>query len=272
MFPAMPELAEVEYFRRQWNPGLGARVTAVLLHAAKRPLRGLDSTALSRTLTGATLDSSVTRGKQMLFRFSGDAWLGLHLGMTGSLRLEPPRFAPHPHDHFVLRQRERTLVFADPRGFGRVQFHCGPEAPGWWTRLPAPPHDASFTLARFREILLRHARAPLKAVLLRQDRFAGVGNWMADEILWRAQLHPQTRPAQLGATEEQRLWREIRFVCRGALRIVATDYSDPPTTWLFPHRWKDGGQCPRDGAKLLRAPVGGRTTAWCPRCQPQKRA
>ena len=268
----MPELAEVEYFRRQWNDGLGARVTAVLLHTAKRPLRGLEAAALSRALTGATLNSSDTRGKQMLFRFSGDGWLGLHLGMTGSLRVEDADFTPRPHDHFVLRQSARTLVFADPRGFGRVLFHCGPAAPEWWTRLPAPPHDVSFTLERFRHILRRHSRAPLKAVLLRQDRFAGVGNWMADEILWRAGLHPQTRPAQLGAAQEQRLWREIRFVCRGALRIVVKDYSDPPVTWLFPHRWRDGGQCPRDGEKLRRAPVGGRTTAWCPRCQPPPRA
>jgi formamidopyrimidine-DNA glycosylase len=263
----MPELAEVEYFRRQWNPGLGARVTAVLLHPAKRPLRGLDVSVLSRALTGSTFDSSIARGKQMLFRFSGDVWIGLHLGMTGSLRVEPARFVPLPHDHFVMRQRERTLVFSDPRGFGRVLFHRGPEAPAWWTRLPPPPHDPSFTIEHFRGVLRRHVRAPLKAVLLRQDRFAGVGNWMADEILWRAQLHPQTRPAQLDAANERRLWREIRFVCRGALRIVAKDYSDPPASWLFPHRWKDGGFCPRDATELRRATVGGRTTAWCPRCQ-----
>jgi formamidopyrimidine-DNA glycosylase len=48
---------------------------------------------------------------------------------------------------------------------------------------------------------------------------------------------------------------------------VSEDYSDPPTSWLFPHRWKSGGLCPRDGTKLLRAMVGGRTTAWCPQCQ-----
>jgi formamidopyrimidine-DNA glycosylase len=158
-------------------------------------------------------------------------------------------------------------VFSDPRGFGRVLFHRGPEAPAWWTRLPAPPHHDSFTLEHLRGILRRHARSPLKAVLLRQDRFAGVGNWMADEILWRARLHPQTPPSQLEADQERRLWREIRFVCRGALRIVSGDYSDPPASWLFRHRWKSGGLCPRDGMKLKRATVGGRTTAWCPRCQ-----
>lgn len=265
----MPELAEVEFFRRQWNAGLGARVTGVLVHDGKRPLRDLNAAALARALRGAVLESSAARGKQMLFRFSGGAWIGLHLGMTGSLRVEDSEFLPGKHDHLVLRQRDRTLVFSDPRGFGRVLFHRGAQPPAWWTRLPAPPHDASFTLERLREILRRHARAPLKAVLLRQDRFPGVGNWMADEILWRARLHPATRPAKLTPEDAQRLWREIRFVCRGALRIVAKDYSDPPASWLFPHRWKDGGRCPRDAAALRRATVGGRTTAWCPRCQPR---
>ena len=267
----MPELAEVEYFRRQWNPGLGARVIGVLLNSAKRPLRGLDATAVTQAITGATLKSSMARGKQMLFRCNDDIWLGLHLGMTGNLRVDEADFTPRAHDHFILRQRDRSLVFTDPRGFGRVQFHRGPNAPEWWSRLPAPPHEDSFTLEHFRSILRRHPRSPLKAVLLRQDRFAGIGNWMADEILWRARLHPQTSPSRLEADRERQLWREVRFVCRAALRIIAKDYSDPPPDWLFQHRWKDGGSCPRDGMELRRATIGGRTTAWCPLCQVNRR-
>jgi formamidopyrimidine-DNA glycosylase len=263
----MPELAEVEYFRRQWDCGLGERIAAVVLRDGKRPLRGLNRAAVARWLTGATLESSETRGKQMLFRLSRNLWLGIHLGMTGRLRVEPADYERCKHDHFVLSQRQRSLVFEDPRGFGRIQIHRGSEAPSWWSRIPAPPHEPSFTLARLRGILRRHARAPLKALLLRQDCFAGIGNWMADETLWRARLHPASRPSQLSAAQEQRLWRELRFVCRGALRIVAPDYSDPPATWLFPHRWEDGGKCPRDGSGLKRATVGGRTTAWCPACQ-----
>lgn len=263
----MPELAEVEYFRRQWDCGLGDRIVSVSLRDGKRPLRGLNRATARRWLTGATLVSSETRGKQMLFRLSGEIWLGLHLGMTGHLRTEPAGAALRKHDHLVLRQEKRSLVFEDARGFGRVQVHRGTEAPAWWSRIPAPPHDPSFTLARLRAILHRHARAPLKAVLLRQDCFAGIGNWMADETLWRARLHPALRPSQLSAAEERRLWRKLRFVCRGALRLVAPDHADPPATWLFPHRWEDGGQCPRDGSRLERATVGGRTTAWCPECQ-----
>ena len=68
----MPELAEVEYYRRQWDAGLGARILAVELHARKRVFRGSDTREIVRRLTGARLVQSIARGKQMLFRFSGE--------------------------------------------------------------------------------------------------------------------------------------------------------------------------------------------------------
>jgi formamidopyrimidine-DNA glycosylase len=115
--------------------------------------------------------------------------------------------------------------------------------------------------------LLRHGRQQLKAVLLMQDGFPGVGNWMADEILWRARLHPARRADKLASEETKKLFRELRFVCREALRTVGENFGDPPAHWLFHRRWRAGGDCPRDGRKLLRAEIGGRTTCWCGSCQ-----
>jgi formamidopyrimidine-DNA glycosylase len=266
--PAMPELAEVEYFRRRWDAGVGQTILSVELRAEKRIFRGNNIEALRQTLAGAKLTASEARGKQMLFRFSNGGWLGLHLGMTGELRCEPPAFTPGKHDHLALRQRERTLVFADARQFGRVWFHRGRTAPEWWSRLPPALTSPAFTFQRMEKFLARHARPPLKAVLLRQEGFPGIGNWMADEALWRAQLHPRVPAGRVAGRDARRLWRAIRFVCRGALRIVSKDYSDPPPNWLFQHRWKPGGRCPKDKQLLMRATIGGRTTAWCPQCQP----
>jgi formamidopyrimidine-DNA glycosylase len=117
--------------------------------------------------------------------------------------------------------------------------------------------------------MARSARSPLKAVLLDQGAFPGIGNWMADEILWRCRLHPAIPAGRLAATDVARLRKEIRHVAREALRIIAPDWTDPPETWLFRHRWKDGGHCPRRGcgAGLRRETVRGRTTCWCPACQ-----
>jgi formamidopyrimidine-DNA glycosylase len=265
----MPELAEVEYFRRRWDAGVGQKILEVQINDGKRIFRGNDLASLQRLLSGAKLVGSEARGKQMLFRFSADAWLGLHLGMTGELRREAAVFQPGKHDHLVLRQPRQSLVFSDPRLFGRVLFHHGPIKPEWWSRLPPALTSREFTLDRMQAFLRRRARSPLKAVLLDQDFFIGVGNWMADEILWRAKLHPRRAAGRLSAAEERALWKTIRFVCIGALRIVAKDFSDPPPSWLFRHRWEKGGRCPKDGSELKRATIGGRTTAWCPKCQPR---
>lgn len=272
----MPELAEVEFYRRRWAAGHRASVTAVELHADKRVFRDCDPAALRRHLTGARLLDSAAAAKQMLFRFSGGSWLGVHLGMSGELRVVPPASEASPHDHLVLRQIARALVFTDPRMFGGIRFHRGPQPPAWWTGLAPALLSPAFSRETVAAFLRRHARAPIKAVLLLQARFPGIGNWMADEILWRAALHPRRPAGSLAPTEVGRLHRECRRVCQLALRAIAgVGTTLPPAlnariprTWLFLHRWEDGGRCPRTGCRLERAPIAGRTACWSPARQP----
>ena len=268
----MPELAEVEYYRRQWDCGLGQRGIAVQLHASKRIFRGSDTRALRRVLTGARLVESSARGKQMMFRFSRDGWLGLHLGMSGTMRVEPAGFRAETHDHLVLQQAKRALVFRDPRLFGRVRFHVGKAEPGWWDGAAPEISSSAFSASFVSDFLRRHGRAPVKAVLLMQAGFPGIGNWMADEILWRAKITPALRCADLASAQLVALRRATRFVAREAIRIIARDFADPPKSWLIHQRWKRGGVCPAHKTPLARATVGGRTTAWCPECQPWQRA
>jgi formamidopyrimidine-DNA glycosylase len=97
-----------------------------------------------------------------------------------------------------------------------------------------------------------------------QERFPGIGNWMADEILWRAAIHPKRPSGSLTAGEIKTLHRETRWVAEHALKTIGETFKDPPKTWLFPHRWENGGKCPRTGALLVRETIGGRTTCWSP--------
>lgn len=271
----MPELAEVEFYRRRWAEGHGAKVTRVLLHERAKVFRGSEPAKIVRALTGATLLDSETAAKQMLFHFRGGSWLGVHLGMSGELRVEPPDYTPRKHDHLVLVQRDRQLVFNDPRMFGAVLFHHGKAAPAWWTRIAPPILSPSFTVDAVRDFLARRRRAPIKAVLLMQERFPGIGNWMADEILWRARLAPSRLAGQLAPREVRALHRECRTVARNALRTIAgvggklpPDLNvHIPDSWLFNHRWQRGGHCPRCKTPLRHATVGGRTSCWCPQCQ-----
>lgn len=263
----MPELAEVEFYRKQWDAGLGQKIVAVQLHARKRIFRGSDTRAMTRQLTGSRFLRSFAWGKQMLFEFTGGNWIGIHLGMTGKLRIEPPDFRPEKHDHLVLRQAKRALVFRDARLFGRVRFHHGKSAPAWWRAGGPDIGSESFDRAFFDAFLRRHARAPVKAVLLLQSGFAGIGNWMADEILWRAKISPLIPAVALSAAQRARLFRETRFVASESLRIIGPNFNDPPRDWLIHQKWKREGVCPRHRTPLRKAMIGGRTTAWCPRCQ-----
>lgn len=304
----MPELAEVEFYRKRWDTAaVGEKVVNVLTHDKKKLLRELDLGAFRRALTGATLLSSEARAKQMLFQFSGDIWLGIHLGMSGELRVEAAGYEPGKHDHLVLVTQRRStehrsrgrhagagndldpigarpsgdefvshvLVFTDPRMFGSVDFHIGKEPPIWWSRIAPGILSKTFTVEAVGNFLQRRQRAPIKAVLLMQERFPGVGNWMADEILWRAAIHPARLAGSLTPGEVRTLWRECRHVCRLALETIAghggklpPDLNvNIPDTWLFNHRWARGGTDPKTGTPLEHATIGGRTTCWSPATQ-----
>lgn len=283
----MPELAEVEFFRKRWDQAaLGERVVAVLAHDRKKLMREIDFPAFRAALVGAKFVSSHAAAKQMLFRFSGDecaslggeVWLGIHLGMSGELTVAPPDHTPGKHDHLVLVTEKHALVFNDPRMFGSVDFHVGKEPPPWWSRIAPAILSKDFTVDAVAAFLKRRARSPIKAVLLMQERFPGVGNWMADEILWRAAIHPARPAGSLSTAEMKTLWRECRTVCRQALDAIAgrgkalpKDLNvGIPRTWLFRHRWRPGGKCPKTGKPLAHATIGGRTTCWSPARQKLK--
>ncbi len=265
----MPELAEVEHSRRQWDPGLEQTILEVLIARPEiRVFRDTDTVTLRKILSGQRLLDSQARGKQMLFHFSDDIWLGIHLGMSGELRCEEsPETEPRKHDHLILRQTGRALVFEDKRHFGRVRLHHGIEPPSWWNSLAPSILSKEFTYEGTAHFLHRRRRTPVKAVLLMQEHFPGVGNWMADEILWRASVHPSAPAGTLDEMQTRCIWEQVRWVSHTAIQIISDDWTYP-SDWLFTHRWEAGGQCPRCHTALDRATVGGRTTCWCPQCQP----
>jgi formamidopyrimidine-DNA glycosylase len=149
-----------------------------------------------------------------------------------------------------------------------VRADEGVAPPLWWQEMPPPITSIAFTLRSMREFLGHRARSPLKAVLLDQKRFPGIGNWMADEVLWRAGLHPRLRAGDLDAASSLRLYRALRFVAGAAVRIIGEERRTLPRGWLYHHRWESGGQCPRTALPLVRETVGGRTTCWSPGRQP----
>ena len=266
----MPELAEVAFAGRQWETGIGESTQSIYVHPTSRVYRDLNRNFLRTELIHARLSSVATHGKQILVKFSGDLWLGLHLGMTGSLTSDLSSYDWQKHDALVLFQNKQSLIFRDPRQFGRIRLHVGKNPPSWWSELPPSMLDEKFQKNILNNAINRHARRPIKALLLDQRYFQGMGNWMADEVLWRAKIHPGLRCREISHQDAQLLFDKIKFVSKGAMNSVGTHGGDPPKGWLFHVRWKDGGLCPVTNALLMREEIGGRTSCWCPILQKLK--
>lgn len=263
----MPELAEVAFACRQWNQGLNKFVKSVYVNPNSRVYRDLSQEKVVSALVGAKLSSSATHGKQILLKFSRNHWLGIHLGMTGNLISDEPSYFHQKHDALVLYQGTQSLIFKDPRQFGRMRLHTGKTPPLWWSGLPLSVLDPKFKICVLNNALIRHSKRTIKSLLLDQRYFQGIGNWMADEVLWRAKIHPACRCSKISPIESTSLFSEIKMVSKGAMKSVGKHGGDPPKNWLFHVRWKDGGHCPITGALLIREDIGGRTTCWSPKLQ-----
>ncbi len=265
----MPELAEVEFYRRIWNPLNNAGPVEVVLRANSRVFRGVEMAALESALCSGIVRSEA-RAKQMCFHLADGSRMGIHLGMAGRLNRLSPETPPETHEQIrILSPDGGIFTYRDTRYFGRVHHATRRAAAPWWDGIAPDLLSLDFRFADLDAFLSRRSRTPIKAVLLMQERFPGIGNWMADEILWRARIRPEILAGSLKADARKRIYRAIRFVCRGALDWIADRGEDPPSSsWLFRHRWRDGGQCPRCRQVLIRETVGGRTSCFCTTCQP----
>jgi formamidopyrimidine-DNA glycosylase len=249
----MPELPEAERARRQIDRVLGREIVAVDdrdTYVCRPHAPG----ELAGALTGRSLARTHRRGKFLWVETDdGGPVLGLHLGMAGRIDVDRAP-APRSWDRFALEfAGGGRLALRDKRRLGRAVLepdfaHVGPDA-------------AAVGRAAFRARVGR-GTAPLKARLLDQRVVAGVGNLLADETLWRARLAPRRSAGALSAEELDRLRRQLRAATRAAIRKGGVHTGD-----LIPHR-RRGGHCPRCAGALERDTVGGRTTYWCPVCQP----
>jgi formamidopyrimidine-DNA glycosylase len=256
----MPELPEVETFRRTLERHAGGRtITRVLVRDAG-VLAGVSARALSTTLRGRKV-GTVSRHGKIVFADLGPALvLVLRFGMTGDL--EPaPDGGPEPRFSRVVLVFEDggRLAFTDARKFGSVALAVSASAYLDSGRV-GPDALASAPAAFAARAGTR--KAPIKAVLLDQGLLAGVGNLYADEALFQAGLHPQVPAARVGEATLRRLHAVVRRVLARAVALEA-DWSRLPRSWLLPVR-AAGGPCPHCGGALRSLRIGGRTTVFCP--------
>jgi formamidopyrimidine-DNA glycosylase len=246
----VPELPEAEQARQLIEAGgLRRRIVAVDdsdTYVSRPHAPG----EIADALVGRQLTSAHRRGKAMWLETSDDGpVLGLHLGMAGRIVVDEEP-SPRGWDRFVVHFEDGgSLALRDKRRLGRARLAPDIDALG--------PDAAEISRADFRARVGRGS-APIKARLMDQSVVAGVGNLLADEILWRARLDPRRPAGELSVEELDRLRREVRAATRSAIRRGGAHTGD-----LIAER-RPGGHCPRCGAELMRATVAGRTTFWCP--------
>jgi formamidopyrimidine-DNA glycosylase len=278
----MPELPEVESVRRQLEPALvGRRFERVQIDDA-RLVRPYETAEVAAELEGERVASVGRRGKYLILRFESDRVLLIHLRMTGSLLRAPNGSLPDdPHRRAVVRLDDGSdVAYRDVRRFGTwLLLEPAEWEPYLAARVGDEPLDALFTAARLGERLAGR-RTSLKAALLDQRTLAGMGNIYVDEALWRARLHPLRSAAGLDRNELRRLHRGIRAALEhGLTRQGSTlrDYRLPDGSGgsmqdEFRVYGRRDEPCDRCGTTIARTQVAGRTTWFCPTCQPEQPA
>lgn len=260
----MPEILEVESYRRHAEAVLGLPVIGVDAPDPWYLKRGLTATALHDAVVGRTAIVARRVGKLLLLDTDGDGpTVGIRFGMTGRLvvdgraaidRLEygSSRLEPSWQRVQFRFAGERTMSVIDPRRLGGVELEPDEAALG--------PDALSLTKPKFMAAMAG-AHGPIKARLMDQGRLAGLGNLLTDEALWRARIDPARDAAELDAGEYAALLRAIRQTVRLLGARGGSHMGD-----LQPARGR-GTSCPRCGGPLERRTIGGRTTFSCPHCQ-----
>ena len=220
--------------------------------------------------------------------------LVMHFGMTGWIHIRGDRTA---YTNYYKKMKESELeqwpprfwkfqaktegkdpvevAFTDARRFGRVRLV---DCPGDEIRRhsplvengPDPVIDTDIFTEEYLHEKMRARHVPIKALLLDQSMISGIGNWVADETLYQAKLHPEQYCNEFSDTEIKKLYESIRYVCQTAVDKLG-DSDEFPKHWIFNYRWGKGDKAAASklpsGEKLAFITVGGRTSCYVPSVQ-----
>ena len=278
----MPELPEVDAGRQiAQRAARGRRIAGVGCADDPIVFERVPAATFRKALRGRRVRAVRRHGKHLWFELDRRPWLCVHFGMTGGFHVPgrpgvklmssgkrwddrdwPPRFAKLA----LTFDDGGALAIADGRRLGRIRLRHDPrrEPPiselGFDALLEVPPGRQFADLVRGRG-------APVKALLLDQSFAAGVGNWIADEVLYQARIDPRRPARSLTSQEIARLRAKLASVVRLAVS-VQSDSDRYPRTWLFHHRWgRNAAAVTARGERIRHDTIGGRTTAWVPAVQ-----
>lgn len=269
----MPELPEVETYRRELAPELHQRSVLAAKVFWPRIIADPSAPLFEKAIIGEQFQNFGRRGKYLLLRLQSGKCLIVHLRMTGEIHIHPASVHPDKHTHVTLTlDDDRVLHYRDQRKFGRLWLVDDPEEVLF--RLGPEPLEADFTPAILGDGI-KGRKAAIKALLLNQAIVAGVGNIYADEALFRSKIDPRKAGGKLKKSEITALHAEIQTVLemgiekRGSslqnyVRLGGMTGNAQDEHQVFR---KTGQPCPVCATPIKRVVVAQRSTHYCPKCQ-----
>ena len=286
----MPELPEVETVVRGLNRLILKKKIAQVKHDWPKSFPNLEKD-VNDFMIGAEISKVQRRGKAIIIELNNGWALVTHLRMTGQMvyRGEENWGAGHPNDDFLNDlpnkstrveidfEDQTKLFFNDQRKFGYMKLLPEPEIEElpFFVKLGPEPLEDNFTVEIFKERLLKKKNSLVKPTILDQSVIAGVGNIYADEALWRAKIHPETRIKDFSNIDFKNLHESIRFVMNKSIEkggstdrnYVNADGSRGNYLEYAAVYHKNGQPCKRCGTEISKIRVGGRGTHFCENCQ-----
>jgi formamidopyrimidine-DNA glycosylase len=261
----VPELPELEVFKRYVDSTSLHQDIDMIEVKNRKVLGGVSAGGLKRGLEGREFESTRRHGKHLFVELDDGPWLQLHFGMTGGLKYYKAADEEPTHARVLISFRNGYhLAFDDQRLFGKVDLIEDPDGFIQEQKLGLDPLDLDFPAFRER---LEGRRGEIKATLMNQQVFAGIGNIYSDEILFQVRLHPKTSLRRLDGDALHDLHEQTLRVLHAAIERGANP-GGLPDSYLLPHR-REGEDCPRGNGKLQKTKAAGRTAYYCPACQPR---
>jgi len=276
----MPELPEVETVSQGLQKRvLGRRILAVEVRHPGVIVGSAEQFAAE--IEGRAIVSVQRKGKALALELSAEneppRYLLVRLGMTGQFTVSA-RLAPlEPHTHVLLALGDREeLRFRDVRRFGRLRSCTREELEAAFGRLG--PDAQQVTEEQFLSGM-RGRRGAIKSWLMNQQLLAGLGNIYADESLFVACIHPLAQPGRISARKARRLFKAVRKVLEHAVELQGTSFRDYVDIEGRPGNYEQrlrvyqrtGKSCRRCGQPIRRIVIAGRSSHFCPHCQPRPR-
>ncbi|MFW5722756.1 MAG: bifunctional DNA-formamidopyrimidine glycosylase/DNA-(apurinic or apyrimidinic site) lyase [Desulfohalobiaceae bacterium] len=271
----MPELPEVETIARGLAPQVTGR-TILGVEAVRPSVLNVSGPDLADAVVGRTIEGVRRRAKLLILDLDRPLHLVFHLKMTGRVWAGSRREVPQTHTHVLFDLGEdTTLYFRDVRRFGYCRVLSTPALQDWDFFAGLGPEPLECGCEDFLK-RIRGRRARIKGLLLDQRVVAGLGNIYVDEALHLAGIHPARKAADLSGRRLADLHRAVTTVLSKAIDLGGSTFRDFLNASGQPGNYQDefmaygrsGQPCKKCKATLKAVRVAGRSSTFCPCCQP----